>query len=118
MGRKNKKWRPDDFLRTGRGRGSPVPFPAGGGRSGSGSGKSSERDWCSSLGVGGSPSREEPITLAVFHDAAVGSERGKPLIEGRVAHTALRPELGEGQGRSRAAECRGDALIEREWRRL
>src|SRR5262249_61659420 len=67
---------------------------------------------------GRDPSRGQPITLAVFHDATVRDERGKPFVEGCVAHAALGPEVGEGQRGRSIREGRGDTLIEGAWRRL
>src|SRR5215467_10723581 len=78
---------------------SRFPFPHIVERSGSGSGKSPATGRWSLAPVGGrDPSRGQPITLAVFHDATVRDERGKPFVEGCVAHAALGPEVGEGPG--------------------
>src|SRR5215475_10877068 len=77
---------------------SQFPYPHIVEHSGSGSGKSPRGDASGLSHLSRQqprPLREEPITLAVFHYAAVGSERGKPLVEGCVAHAAPRSELGE-----------------------
>src|SRR5215475_626284 len=95
----------------------PFPLPAGCRAHGK---RKSEvpamRHWSHrSLAVEHSLSTGEAIALAIFYDAAIAGERGQPLVEGCVTHAALGSQLVEGEGRSRAAQSRRDALIERAW---
>jgi hypothetical protein len=50
-------------------------------------------------------------------DAAGGSERGKPLVEGGSGDAAMEPQLGEGERPTSVGERGGDTLIKRAWHR-
>src|SRR6516162_338677 len=64
----------------------------------------------------GSPqSTSEAIAIGGFDDAAGGSQRGEPLVEGGSTHAAVRTQLGEEERSMSAGKGGSNALVERMW---